>query len=582
MGESNSRRIQEILLFLYGTETGEQTYQKLRKRLDRFHLPARQDIPRSDELFSEQDIVLITYGDLLQRQDEPPLVTLQKFITERLADVINVVHILPFYPYSSDDGFSVVDFTAVDPNLGTWEDIEHFQGDGFRLMFDAVINHVSSKSDWFTAFRSDDPVYRDYFITIDPSVDLSGVTRPRALPLLTPVETVNGTEHVWATFSADQIDLNFQNPATLLHIIDILLDYVTHGAKVIRLDAIAYLWKEIGTTCIHLPQTHAIIQLLRAAIEEVAPGVLLITETNVPHDENVSYFGDGSNEAHMVYNFSLPPLTAHAILTESTRTLSKWAASLETPSEQTVFFNFMASHDGIGVRPVADILNADELNVLLKQTVEAGGAVSSKTNSDGSISPYELNIAYFDLLNGNHSKDSQDVKVQRFLISQAIMLELAGIPGIYIHSLLGSRNYTKGVRATGQLRAINREKLAVQQVEQALDDGSSLRQAVFTGYRSLLEVRTRERAFHPTGSQMILDGGEHVFAVLRQSPNEAQHILALNNISYEQATVEVQIPGLLRDRHIWVDLLTKTEHKTSEGRLNVTLAPYQTIWAKAR
>src|SRR5690606_35016656 len=108
--------------------------------------------------------------------------------------------------------------------------------------------------------------------------------------------------------SADQVDLNFKNPAVLLATTRALLFYVEHGAKFIRLDAIAYLWKEIGTPCIHLPQTHQVIQLMRAVLDEVAPDVRLITETNVPHPDNISYFGAGTNEAQLVYNFALPPL----------------------------------------------------------------------------------------------------------------------------------------------------------------------------------------------------------------------------------------------------------------------------------
>jgi sucrose phosphorylase len=283
----------------------------------------------------------------------------------------------------------------------------------------------------------------------------------------------------------------------------------------------------------------------------------------------------------MVYNFSLPPLTAHAILTGSSHILSDWAASLKAPSQQTTFFNFTASHDGIGVRPVTGILNDDDLEVLLRHTVKGGGAVSSKTNPDGTSSPYELNITYYDLLNSGRPADSQDLQVQRFLVSQAIMLELAGVPGIYMHSLLGSRNYAEGVRLTGQSRTINREKLEAQSVEQALDDPSTLRHAVFNGYRALLEVRTQERAFHPIGRQTILEGGENAFAVLRQSPDGTESLLALNNITAEQVTVEIDIPYIQGTRLAWVDLLTGTTHESAGGQLKATLVPYQTIWAKS-
>ena len=351
-----------------------------------------------DERVTEQDVVLITYGDQIQEPGKPPLETLGEVLTTLISPTINCIHILPFYPFSSDDGFSVIDYEQVNPEWGDWQDIEHL-GRHFRLMFDAVINHISQHSRWFQAFLRGEPPYTDYFIAADPAADLSTVIRPRTLPLLTPVDTADGLKHVWTTFSADQIDLNYANPQVLLEILEVLLSYVGHRARLIRLDAIGFMWKEIGTTSLHLPQAHRIIQLMRAMLDVVAPDVVLITETNVPHVENISYWGDGHNEAQLVYNFTLPPLTLHAFQTGDTRLLSRWAATLQTVSAETGFFNFMASHDGIGLRPLEGILDAAAIQAMVNRTLAHGGRVSYKTNRDGSQSPYELNIVYFDALN---------------------------------------------------------------------------------------------------------------------------------------------------------------------------------------
>ena len=326
------------------------------------------------------------------------------FLDLHLSDAINGVHILPFFPYSSDDGFSVIDYKQVDPNLGSWEDISRL-GKNNRLMFDAVINHISQFSMWFQQYRLDEAPFTEYFITVDPNEDMSQVVRPRSLPLLTPVVTPSGMKHVWTTFSPDQIDLNYANPQVQLGIIDVLLDYVEHGAEFIRLDAIAYLWKEIGTTCIHLPQTHAVVKLWRAVLDAVAPDVLLITETNVPHEENISYFGDplpemgGTDEAQLVYNFTLAPLTLNAFQTGDASRLSAWAATLKTSGPGATFFNFIASHDGIGVRPAEGILSTVEVQALVEQTLAHGGEVNYKDNPDGSRSVYELNTTLYDFLN---------------------------------------------------------------------------------------------------------------------------------------------------------------------------------------
>jgi sucrose phosphorylase len=349
------------------------------------------------------------------------------------------VHILPFFPYSSDDGFSIIDYTAVNPEWGTWADIRQL-GEHVRLMFDAVINHISCQSEWFQGFLRDDPQYAGFFIIVDGGADLSMVVRPRALPLLTPVETSTGKRFVWTTFSEDQIDLNFGNPEVLLRLVDVLLLYVEQGAEFIRLDAIAYLWKRLGTPCIHLEEAHRVVKLLRAVMDAVAPGVLLITETNVPHDENISYFGDGTDEAQMVYQFSLPPLTLHAFLTGNATYLTRWATTLQPFSSETTFFNFLASHDGIGVRPAEGILPPEEVQRLVDTTLAHGGFVSHKTDGDGAQSVYELNISYFDALSDPRDNEPLALQVDRFLAAQAIMLALQGVPGIYVHSLFGSRS----------------------------------------------------------------------------------------------------------------------------------------------
>jgi sucrose phosphorylase len=425
-------------------------------------------------------------------------------------------------------------------------------------MFDGVINHISAQSDWFKGFLRDDPRYQNYFIAVEGSPDLSQVVRPRTLPLLTAFQTASGEKKVWTTFSDDQIDLNFQNPEVLLEILDILLMYAEHGATFIRLDAIAYLWKVIGTTCIHLPQTHHVIQFLRAALDEVAPHVHVITETNVPHADNISYFGDGANEAQLVYNFALPPLTLHAFHTGDARVLSNWAKTLTLPSDKTTFFNFLASHDGIGLNPARGILSNAEIDSLVNKTLAHGGLVSYKNNSDGSQSPYEMNVNYFDALSNPSGNELLDLQVDRFIAAQAIMLSLLGVPGIYFHSLFGSRGWIEGVRQTGRNRTINREKLQLDKIQNELADENSLRAKVFTRYCQLLKARSESAAFHPHGIQKIIDLHPSVFAVERISPDGETRMLCLHNISAEKVTFETELATALP----------------------ITLEPYQVLWLK--
>jgi sucrose phosphorylase len=548
---------------LYGAERAAEINERLLNLIE--HYRGRIPQPVTPSLI-EKDTLLITYGDQVRENKKAHLQTLSEFCEAHLRGVVSGVHILPFYPWSSDDGFSVKNYRAIDPDLGDWRDVEEL-GKSFRLMFDGVINHASAQGEWFQKFLRDEKPYRDYFVTVEGSPDLSKVVRPRALPLLTEYETPSGKRNVWTTFSADQVDLDFRNPDILLEIFDIILMYAERGAQFIRLDAIAYLWKQIGTSCIHLPQTHKVIQLLRAVLNDVAPHVYLITETNVPHTDNISYFGDGTNEAQLVYNFALPPLTLHTFRTGDARILSDWAASLTLPSEQTTFFNFLASHDGVGLNPARGILSNADIDALVAQTLAHGGLISYKHNADGTQSPYEMNINYFDALSNPNSGEPLALQIDRFLAAQAIMFSLVGMPGIYFHSLFGSRNWYAGVEITKHNRTINRQKLERADLEAELTDQNSLRYQVFARYRQLLSARSSSSAFHPHGTQEILEIDKRIFAILRTSPNETEQVLCLQNVSTQE--VQMQIPNQKAAR----DLLTNRSVD-----LNLTLLPYQTLW----
>lgn len=589
MNDPNTR-INQLLSFIYGADAATRIGPALAARLDAFRagcpqLPAHAMPPDSGRL-TERDAILITYGDQFFESGQPPLRTLRAFLDEHLRDAISGVHILPCFPYSSDDGFSVMDYRQVDPNLGDWDDVAAL-GARYRLMFDFVANHISQHSAWFGAFCRGEAPYTDYFITVDPGADLSQVVRPRALPLLTPVETSRGTRHVWTTFSADQMDLNYANPQVLLELTDVLLQYVAHGAEIIRLDAIAYLWKEPGTPCIHLPQTHAVVKLWRAVLDAVAPQVLLITETNVPHADNISYFGaslaetGSTDEAQLVYNFSLAPLTLHTLLTGDATILSTWAMGLKPPSPAATFFNFIASHDGIGVLPARGILDEAQVQSLAERTRAHGGQVSYKANSDGSVSAYELNITLYDFLN-DPARPDPAVDARRFLASQAILLALTGVPGIYVHSLFGSRNCHDCFAETGRARSLNRRKFDRAALEASLADPAEHTREVFDGYRHLLRLRREEPAFHPAGGQQVLDRGPAIFAVLRTPPGAGRPVLCLQNVSARPQTVHLGADLFgARSGSSYHDLLIDAVCATEQGAAAIELAGYQTCWLVA-
>jgi glycosidase len=561
--------VKHHLSFLYGERVAPGIEEALENLIGKTRQELQERSSGSSKP-SEADCMLITYGDQVHSAGEPPLKTLKKFLSSRADGVISAVHILPFYPSSSDDGFSVMDYYAVDSALGSWEDVESL-GRSFALMFDAVFNHASAQGVWFEKFVRQQPEWESAFVTVSGNPDLSQVVRPRALPLLTEFETSAGTKQVWTTFSADQVDINFADPRMLLRILEVLLFYVSKGARYIRLDAIAFLWKIPGTTCIHLEQTHRVIQLMRSALDAVVPDVQLITETNVPHLDNISYFGDGTNEAQLVYNFALPPLVFHTLRTGDADRLRSWAQTLELPSERVTFFNFLASHDGIGLNPARGILDQQEIDALVQTALDHNGFVSYKNNPDGTKSPYELNISYFDALSNPLGNENEDTQIARFLAAHSIMLALRGVPGIYFHSLFGSRGDRKGAEESGIARRINRKKLKVVELENGLDDANSIRARVFAGMRRMLEARAAHPAFSPYTVQEIPEAVFGLFVVLRSAADENK-VLCLTNVTSE--SVSYSLPA--RGTSSWKAILQLPDAIPFDGI--VQLPPYGICW----
>jgi sucrose phosphorylase len=477
-----------------------------------------------------------------------------------------------------------MDFEEVDPHLGSWDDILNLRED-FRLMFDGVFNHVSSKSSWFQEFLNQNPYYQNFFTVFSTKEEISPdhlklIVRPRTSDVLTEFRTLNGARLVWTTFSPDQIDLNFKNPEVLLKMVDILLTYVRRGADIIRLDAVTYLWEELGTSCVHLDQSHVSIKLFRDVLDAVAPHVALITETNVPHKENIRYFGNGHDEAQMVYNFALPPLVLYTFQTGNSRKLTEWAASLERISDTATYFNFLDSHDGIGVMAVKNILTPEEIEIMALRIVEHGGFISYKAEGDGNEVPYELNITWYSALNRDDSDESRELKIKRYLASRSIALVVMGVPGIYFHGLLGSKNDADAVLEEGHTRSINRKTIRKKELLAEMDNKNSNIYQVASGLIRLIHYRIREKCFHPDAPQTILSLSDRVFSVLRTSTDGQEIIMAIINITNdrESLSIDLRMHGLKGQQ--WTDILTKKIYNANGNNLEINLDPYDVLWLK--
>lgn len=530
----------------------------------------------SNNLWTEKDALLITYGNSIVDGVHKPLDLLHDFLLRRMSGVINSVHILPFFPYTSDDGFAVSDFRSVNPQLGDWSDISRI-GAEFNLMSDLVLNHVSSQSAWFNSYRQGHEPYNAFFFEASPKDDLSQVVRPRTTPLLQQVETANGPRHVWCTFSHDQIDLDFRNPEVLLEFLRIIRLHVDNGVRIIRLDAVAFLWKEVGTSSIHLPQTHAIVKLMRLLCDYASETIILLTETNVPKAENLSYFGAG-NEAHAIYNFPLPPLILHAVMSGSAHHLRRWQSGMPPAPMGCAYLNFTASHDGIGMRPVEGILPDVEKAKIIETIRDIRGLVSMRALPDGGEAPYEINTTYWEATSQTFA-GRDDLHLDRFLCSQTIVMSLEGIPAFYIHSMLGTPNDHAQVAHRGMNRAINRHRWDYPTLNALLDNPESEQARVLRAVSDRLRIRTAQPAFHPNATQFTIPLTDQIFGVWRQSLDRSQSIFALHNVSDRPVDLPHMSMNLIDDE-VWVDLLNGEQVDMMQD--TITLAPYQCRWITNR
>ncbi|MGB0664034.1 MAG: sugar phosphorylase [Pontibacterium sp.] len=526
--------------------------------------------------WNQNDVILITYGDSVKTPGQPPLQTLKCFLDKYSDQQINGVHILPFFPYSSDDGFAVKDFYQVRSDLGDWGDVQDI-AQNYRLMSDLVINHASSESEWFQNFKKGMGAGHNYFFTAPADADIKDVVRPRTSPLLQAVDTANGEQHVWCTFSHDQVDFDFRNTQVLLEFVRIIRFYLDQGINVFRFDAVAFVWKIAGTTSLNLEQTHEIVRLLRALIEFACPNAMIITETNIPNRENLSYFGN-ANEAHCIYNFALPPLLVYTLISGNQHYIKQWMMSMPPAQHGTAYFNFIASHDGIGLRPVEGLLEDNELNELVNTMQSFGGRISWRDLGAGVSKPYEINISLFDALQGTiHGPDEH--AVNRFLCAHAIMFALEGIPGLYIHSLLATRNDIVKLEATGQNRSINRHQWDLTELEAELADESSHHSRVYNRIITMLKLRTRQPAFHPNATQFTLHLGESVFGFWRQSMDRRQSIFCISNITPEPLELPLTEVNLIGTDQ-WMDLISG--QMITDQYSTIRMEPYQTLWIANR
>lgn len=530
-------RLRALLEQIYGNAYNPDKFEALFSKICRF----REELKsvQRKTLFDQSDVVLISYADQITQKNQSPLKTLSNVCADEFEGLFSITHILPFFPWSSDDGFSVIDFRQVHDDYGSWEDIREFST---SLMFDAVFNHISSESEWFQSFLSGKDDYKDFFLSFAPdefnndlNASLSQVVRPRTSPLLSPYQRHGRELFIWTTFSADQIDLDWSHSDVFYELADCLLFYFSQHASWIRLDAVPFLYKEVGTTSSHHPNTHRIVKALRAIIDLLDLNHVLITESNVPHDENIAYWGNGQDEAHMVYNFSLAPLLLHANQFQTAEHLHQWSKTIAPLSDESTFFNISATHDGIGVRPLEGIISDDEVNAMVEHTLSQGGLVSYKTLPNDKEVPYELNITWASYLYDERLSVEQNAV--RIASSHLAVLAFSGVPAMYFHNLLATRNWFGREPDSTIKRRINRPKLTRDELDNYLDQ-DPLAQRVNKLLRHAIKLRKAHPAFHPNAEKNDFFIDKRIWSFERDSGEEKVRVFY--NLSREVVCIRDQ------------------------------------------
>ena len=568
------KRVLQHLNRIYADVLEREHIKQLSSSLFEHVIETQNDMPlhitEDGESWTQNTIVMITYADTIEDTNSLPINSINKFLKTYCSDTFEIVHILPFFPSSSDKGFSVKDYYSVYHQFGQWNDILRISKE-FGVMADVVINHGSSESLWFKNFIKGKGKGSDYFLNFDEPFDTSKVVRPRTSDLLNPVQTTDGIKYIWCTFSKDQVDYNFSNPVVLFEFVQIIIFYLSKGITVFRFDAVAFIWKKIGTSCINLEKTHEIVRLFRTLLTYLSPKAILVTETNTPARENVSYFGN-ANEAHWIYNFSLPPILIYSILAGDSTHLEKLTMSMPPSQLGTSYLNFIASHDGIGLRPAETFLTKDEVTRFINLMEQNGGRVSYRSNNTDTPEPYEINITLFDAMKESFNKEV-NLYVERFICIHTIMLSLEGVPAFYIHSLFGTQNDYALYKQTNQNRSLNRGKIKISEID--LSNQSEPQSYIFLQLKKLMLIRKKQPAFHPNAVQFTLHLGSNLYGIWRQSLDKKQSIFCISNLTDEYVKLSLLDLNLIGFDH-WQDLITKIEVDDISG--DMELKPYQTIW----
>ena len=502
---------------------------------------------------------------------------------------VNYLHLMPLLESPegrSDGGYAVSDFRKVQPELGTMEELSQLAEEchemGIAVCLDFVMNHTSEEHEWAKRARSGEKEYQDRYFFYD-SWDIPNAyeqTVPQVFPTTAPGNFTwcpEAGKIVMTTFYPYQWDLNYANPVVFNDMTDCMLNLCNHGIDIIRLDAVPYIWKALGTTCRNLPQVHTLVRMMRMVCEIVCPGTLLLGEVVMEPSKVVPYFGTVEKpECHMLYNVTTMASVWHTVATKDVRLLRHQLEQVFALPRVYTFLNYLRGHDDIGWGLDYDFLgwfgqqevpHKKYLNDYFTGKWPGSPSRGELYNDDPRLGDARLCGTTASLCGIQSAREADDSKamekaVRLDLMLHAFMFSLSGVPVLYSGDEVAQENdmsYHLDPLKADDSRYLHRGKMNWERAEERKVKGTTV-QAVFDGIQCLEQCYVHYPVFDGNADTWLLDtGNDHVLGIGRYC--HGQKLLALYNFSEQPQT------AWMREEESYVDLMTGEDASAANVRL---------------
>ncbi|GBG13499.1 amylosucrase [Novimethylophilus kurashikiensis] len=477
---------------------------------------------------------------------------------------VNMLHIMPILDCPkgrSDGGYAVRDFRNIDTRIGSLDDLDELIANlrkrGILLTLDVVVNHTSDEHEWAVKARQGEQTYQDYYYVFDTreTPDMFEESMPEVFPETAPGNfTWNEEMGKWVmtVFHNYQWDLNYRNPAVFIEMLDIILFWANRGADILRLDAVAFLWKEIGTTCQNERKAHLILQLMKDCCQVTAPGVLFIAEAIVAPVEIIKYFGEdaiNAKECEIAYNATFMALLWEAVATKKTTLLARGLRSIPNKLERATWLNYVRCHDDIGWGfSDIDIQQAGYdprqhrqfLVDYFTGAFEGSNAIGlafarNEKTGDARISGSTASLTGLEYALANNLPDEVESSIKTILLLHSMILAFGGIPLLYYGDAIGTpndRSYMEDEHKFNDNRWIHRPRMDWDKAERRNMPGT-VEYQVFTALKKMIAVRKEIKAFADLDNRTLIDvDNPHLFVFSRfDYPSSQSKVLVVGNFA---------------------------------------------------